>query len=76
MTQRRVRNDYTALRHYLRNAGEVGLRSYVEMLMGALRQRASQTASHIDDVIVIALEVLVARVFPAQQPDPPATTEE
>lgn len=72
MTQRRSpKQDRQALRHFLTNAGEVGIKSYVEMILGALRARAASTSSNIDDVIVVLLEVLVFRLFqpPARAPE-------
>lgn len=69
MTQRRsAKQDRTALTHYLRNAGETGIRSYVMMLVGALQARAATTANHIDDVIALALQILVERLFPPEAP--------
>lgn len=69
MTQRRsAKQDRTALTHFLRNAGPVGLRGYIEMLIGTLQARASQTSSPVDDVIIIALRVMFERLFPPEAP--------
>lgn len=71
---RQQRNDHRALQLYLKQAGETGIRSYVEMLIGYLQSRAASTSSHVDDVLVIALRVLVERLFPkepAKEPEMP-----
>lgn len=63
---RQQRNDHRALQLYLRKAGETGVRSYVEMLIGYLQARAANTPTHVDDVLIIALRVLVDRLFPTE----------
>lgn len=64
--------DVALLRRYLSAVGEVGLRTYVWMLISQLRERASRTSSDLDDLLIVALQVLVARVFPPPPPDKPA----
>lgn len=71
MPQRKP-NDHRALQLYLKNAGETGLRAYVEMLIGALQAKAASTPGHLDDVLVIALRVLLERLFPpTREPEMP-----
>ena len=69
---RQPRNDHKALQLYLKQAGETGIRSYVEMLIGYLQSRAERSPSHVDDVIIIALRIMVERLFPPpKEPDMP-----
>lgn len=70
--RRQQRNDHRALQLYLKQAGETGIRSYVDMLIGYLQSRAASTPSHVDDVIIIALRIMVERLFPPpKEPEMP-----
>lgn len=69
MMQRPAPNDLRRLRSYLHQAGEVGFRSYVALIIGTLRDRARQTENTLDDLIVMVLEVAIARLFPQDAGD-------
>lgn len=66
---RQPAKDFRSLQLYLKQAGETGIRAYVEMLIGSLQARAAQTHTHLDDVLVIALRVLLERLFPPSKPE-------
>lgn len=75
MQQQSHKADLTKLRNYLRAAGPTGLRAYVEMLIAQLQLRAASTPSQVDDLLIIALRVLLERLFPERRAEPSALAE-
>lgn len=69
MTQlHEAKQDARKLRSYLFTAGEIGFRAYLAACIGALRDRARETKSPLDDVLIIVLSVAADRLFPPQTP--------